>query len=238
MKKIELMNELNKYPVFTLKTVKEIIGKNREYAKLVVYRLKKEKLIFEIERNKYTSQKDPIAVISSIIWPSYISCWSALRYYNLTEQLPEIFFVITTRAKKKRIIEFGNIKIVFIKTIPKYFFGYKKEIYNGFEVFIADKEKALIDSSLFKKASFLEICSIIKNSKEDIDFNLLLNYLIRTKNKALIKRFGFLLENLTIDVHRLEKLIDFKYIPLDYSIGVNAKMKRDKKWKVIKNVDI
>lgn len=238
MKKIELLKELNKHPVFTLKTVKEVIGKNREYTKLVIYRLKKDKYIFEIEKNKYTFQKDPFAIISSIIWPSYISCWSALRYYGMTEQLPEIFFVITTRARKKRIMEFGSVKIAFIKTAPKYFFGYKKEIYNGFEIFIADKEKALIDSALFRKLSFSEICSIIKDNEEDINFNLLLDYLVKTKNKALIKRFGFLLESLKINTDRLKKLIDFKYIPLDYAVKASSKMKRDKKWKVIRNVDI
>src|SRR3989344_5954449 len=100
MKKIELIRELEKYPVLSLKNVKEIIKKDNEYAKLVVYRLKKEKLLFEIERNRYTLQKDSLIVASNITWPSYISCWSALRYYNLTEQLPKVIFVITTRARK------------------------------------------------------------------------------------------------------------------------------------------
>ena len=174
MNKINLIRELDKYQVFNLKRIKDIIGKNNDYVKLVIYRLKKQILIFKIEKNKYTTQRNTWVIASSIIWPSYISCWSALRYYNLTEQLPETFFVISPKQRKKRILEINNSKIVFIKTTFKSFFGYKKEIYNGFEIFIADKEKAIIDSALFKKISFSEISEIMRNNKEEINFNLFL----------------------------------------------------------------
>ena len=162
MKRISLIKRLEKYPIFTLKTVSEIIEKERNYSKLVIYRLKKYKLIYEIEKNKYTLNKDPLIIASNIIWPSYISGWSALRYYNLTEQLPQAVNVITTRARKKRKINFNNTKIIFTKIRPKYFFGYKRERYDNFDIFIADKEKALIDSALLRKVSFQEISSIIK----------------------------------------------------------------------------
>lgn len=235
MNKISLIKELEKYPVFNLKTLKDIICKDSSYSKLVVYRLKKDNLIFEIEKNKYTAKKDAILIASNIIWPSYISGWSVLRYYNLTEQLPQVVLVITTRKRKKKEINFDNTKITFAKVKPKYFFGYKKERYGEFNIFIADKEKALIDSALLKKVSFSEICDIIKNNIENIDIDLLINYLIKIKNKTLIKRFGFVLETLNIEVYdRLKKFINFKYIPLDYSI--EKKGKRNKKWKVIENV--
>jgi len=105
MKNVIIINELKKYPVFNLKILRDIIEKDSNYSKLVVYRLKKNNLIFEIERNKYTVNKDPLIISSNIIWPSYISCWSALRYYNLTEQLPQNVFVLTTRSRKKKEIK-------------------------------------------------------------------------------------------------------------------------------------
>ena len=237
MKKIELIRELEKHVVFNLKTVREITGKGSSYAKLLVYRIKKDNLITEIERNKYTMKKDPLLIASNIIWPSYISFWSALRYHNLTEQLPQDVMVITTRTRKKRKIDFNNIKIIFIKIKPKYLFGYRKERYHGAYIFMAEPEKALIDSALFKKISFSEIYSVMKNNLSTINIELLLAYLIKIRNKALIKRFGFLLDNLGTGAHKkLKKFIDFKYIPLDYSLP--AKGKKDKKWKVIKNAQL
>lgn len=237
MKRLRLLKELEKHPVFNLKTVKEIIGKDSNYTKLVVYRLKKDEHVFEIEKNKYTTKKDPILIASNIIWPCYISCWSALRYYSLTEQLPQNIYVITTRTRKKRQISFNNTKIIFITIKPKYFFGYKKARYQDSNIFIADKEKAIIDSALFKKVSFSEICSILKNSIKNIDTNLLANYLLKIQNKTLIKRFGFLLSKLGIDEYdKFKKFIDFKYVPLDYALP--SKGRKDKKWKVIDNVEL
>ena len=236
MKKIELLKELEKYPVFNLKTVKDIINKDRNYTKLFIHRLKKDKLIFEIEKNKYTLNKDSFVIASNMIWPCYISGWSAINYYHLTDQIPQTVFVITTRVRKKREIIFNNTKIIFTKVKPKYFFGYKKERYGSYDIFIAEKEKALIDSVLFKKISFSEICDIVKNNVKNVDIDLLIEYLIKIKNKSLIKRFGFLLDRLNIKNDKLIRLIDFKYIPLDYLIS--KKGKKDKKWRIIDNVGL
>ena len=237
MKQIDIIKNLEKYPVFDLKIVKEIIEKDSDYAKLVVHRLKKNKLIFEIEKNKYTTNKDPVVIASNIIWPSYISCWSAFRYYNITEQLPQIISVMTTRKRKKKEVSLYNTKIVFTKIKPKYFFGYRRERYQNFNIFIANKEKALIDSALLKKVSFSEICSIMKINIKSINIDLLVKYLLKIKNKTLIKRFGFLLDKSGIDKYnRFKKIIDFKYVPLDYAVPTEGK--RDKKWRVIDNVGL
>jgi len=234
MEKILLVRQLEKYPVFNLKKIGEITGKTKGYAKLLVYRLKKKGIITEIEKNKFTTNNDPMVIASNMIWPSYISCWSALRYYNLTEQLPQDIFVITTKTRKKRIVKFNNIKIIFIRVKPKYFFGYIKERYNNFDIFIAEKEKALIDSALFKKISFSEICNIIKNNLDILDTRLFLDYLIKIKNKTLIKRFGFLFDKLNMGVYKkIKRFIDSKYVVLDYALP--AKGKKDRKWAVIEN---
>ncbi|MFH1209284.1 MAG: hypothetical protein V1663_00645 [archaeon] len=237
MKKISLIRELEKYPVFNLNTVRNITEKDSNYSKLLVYRLKKEGLIFEVEKNKYTLNKDPFVIASNIIWPCYISFWSALRYYNLTEQLPQNISVVTTRARKKKEIKFNDIKIVFTTVKGKYFFGYNKERYQNFDIFIANKEKALIDSVLFKRVSFSEICDIIKKNIDEIDIELMIDYLIKIKNKALIKRFGFLFYKLNINIYdKLKKCIDSNYVVLDYSIKGNNK--KNKKWGVIENVSL
>ena len=236
MKKIELLKELGKYPLFNLKTVRDMTNKDGNYTKLLIHRLKKDKLIFEIEKNKYTLNKDSFTIASNMIWPCYISGWSAVSYYHLTDQIPQAIFVITTRARKKREIIFNNTKIIFTRVKPKYFFGYKRERYGDYDIFIAEKEKALIDSALLKKISFSEVCDIIKDNVEDINIPLLIKYLIKIKNKSLMKRFGFLLDRLNIKNDELSRLIDFKYIPLDELIS--KKGKKDKKWRIIDNVGL
>lgn len=234
MKRINLLKKLESYPVFTNKTVRDITGKGPDYIKLLIHRLKKEGLVHEIEKNKYSTHEDSLLVASNLVWPSYLSCWTALRFHNLTEQIPTGIFVITTRSKKKRRLRFENTDITFIKINKKYFFGYKKETYAGFTIFMAEPEKALIDSALFKKISFSELFDILKRNKEKININILISYLLKTKKKSLIKRFGFALDELGMDYfNKFNKFIDNKYLSLDYAFIKTGD--KDEKWKVIKN---
>lgn len=234
-KKHELVNSLGSHIVLNVNTLRRLINKNDKYTRLVLHRLKRKGIITQIERNSYTQKKDPFLIASQIIWPSYISLWSALNYHHLTEQLPKVISVISPRARKIRKINVFNAEISFIKTKQQNFFGFKKENYNGFGIFVAEKEKALIDAVLFRKISVSEIKDIMKNNINNLDLKLLVQYLLRIKNKALIKRFGFLLDNLGFDFYeKLKRFIDLKYIVLDYSLPQNAK--KNNKWRIINNV--
>ncbi len=235
MKKIALVRELEKYPVFTLATLRRIIKKDRNYAKLVIHRLKDEGLVLKIERNRYTVHKDPILVASNIVWPSYLSFWTALRYHNLTEQLPQNIFVITPRARKNRNIEFMGTRMSFVKVGPKYFFGFAKEPCRNFTILVARPEKALVDSALFRKISFSEISEIVRENLDRISPELIVQYCLKTKNNALIKRFGFLLETLGADFPEKAD-INPNYIPLDYAMPKEGK--KNKKWRIIENIEI
>lgn len=237
MKKIQLLKQLEKYAVFDLSTLKEIIKKEKNYSKLVLFRLKQQGLIFEIERNKYTLHKNPLVIASSLIWPCYLSLWTALRYYNLTEQLPKNIFVITTRARKRQKIVFAGLRIIFVKVKPRFFFGFTKERFDSFNIFIAEPEKALIDSVLLRKISFSEIAAIVQANPDKISAARILKYLLQIKNKALAKRFGFLLDKLGHDYFsKLKSYVSSNYCALDYAMPLKGK--RNKKWKVIENVKL
>jgi predicted transcriptional regulator of viral defense system len=164
------------YPVFTVRDLASLLNKKIEYAYLQAYRWKKEKLIHEIEKGKYSSEEDPFLISSWVVWPSYISGWAALHYYHLTEQLPFTIQVITTRRRNKRIINYGNatFELTTIKSI--FFCGFKKVVYQQHEIFIAEKEKALIDALATKRMSLAEGIEIIKNNKRKISLKKLFYY--------------------------------------------------------------
>lgn len=232
VKTIELLNYLKKYVVFDTLVLENRLNKNRKYTNLVLYRLNKSGWIHKIERNKYTVYEDPFLLASHIIWPAYISGWNALKYYSLTEQVPHNISVLTTKNKKN--IKLDNVKIIFKKVRAKILFGYDKIKYDNFWIFIANPEKAIIDSALLRLVSFSEIKEIIINNRKRLRINLMLRYLKMIENKSLIKRFGYLLDSLGKDYYRLlKKFIDTTYVPLDYSkknIG-----KKNKKWRVTIN---
>jgi predicted transcriptional regulator of viral defense system len=172
----ELVRALRRYPVFSVRDIAGVLNKGRNYAYLVAYRLKKNGAINEIEKGKYSLDSDPFLVASWVVWPSYISGWAALNYYNLTEQLPFTIHVMTTRKRKRKIISYGNAKIEFVKIKNSAFTGFQRIPYQGKEIFIAEKEKAIIDGLATKKMSFGEAIELIRINRGKISSRKLFSY--------------------------------------------------------------
>ena len=225
MKSIELLKRFEHYPLFTENDVAKIVNKSPKYVRTLLYRLHKQRYIKRIEKGKYTVHEDPLIFSSYIAVPSYHSIWTALRYYNMTQQQPFGIFVMTPMPKQA--IKLDNTEIRFIST--KHMFGYKKERYNDFDIFVANREKAIVDSLLFK----LPIQDIIQ-ALEDTEINCqrLAEYAKKTGNKSLMKRLGYLLESTKGYSYGL-RAFDNNYIRLDY-LGKH-KGKRETRWKLILN---
>ena len=231
------MKKLQEYPTFNIDTFANITDKDKTYAKMHLNRLKNRDIVKQIQRNVYTVQEDPIIIASRIIWPSYISLWTAFRYHNLTEQIPSNVSVITTRSKSRENIQMMNTTIIFEKIRPSWFFGFSKIKIQGFEVFMAEPEKAIIDAVLLKKISTTEIYSILQSNIKNISTKKMVDYVLRTKNKALIKRLGWMLESLECKyTKKLKKQAYKTMIPLDNARPVSGP--KDKRWGIIVNIGV
>lgn len=235
METLKIIKKLEKYPTFNLDTFANIIDKDKTYAKMHLNRLKNRDIVKQIQRNVYTVQEDPMIIASRIIWPSYISLWTAIRYHNLTEQIPNNIYIITPRSKSRENIQIMNTTIIFRKIRSEWFFGFLKIKIQDFEVFMAEPEKALIDAVLLKKISTSEIYSILQENIKNVSTKKIVEYILRTKNHALAKRFGWMLESLGCKyVKQLETQIYKSLIPLDFSLPRSESY--DKKWGVIVNI--
>ncbi len=180
----KLVMELKRYPVFTVKDIAAALGQSSGYSYLVAHRLKKAGVIYEIEKGKYTLEKDPFLIASWIVWPSYISSWAALNYHKLTEQLPFTIHVATTRKRKKKKLVFVGTAIEFIKIRKSAFRGFQKIRYQDQDIYIAEKEKALIDGMASKTLSLSEAVEMIKNNPRTISRRRLFMYARAYKNLA------------------------------------------------------
>ena len=216
MDTLKIVKKLEEYPTFNIDTFANIIDNDKTYAKVHLNRLKKRGVVKQIQRNVYTVQEDLLIISSRIIWPSYISLWAAFRYHNLTEQIPNKISVITTRSKSRKKIQIMNTTIIFEKIRPIWLFGFKKIKIQDFEVFMAEAEKALIDAVLLKKISTTEIYFILKENIRNISTKKIVNYILRTKNHALAKRFGWMFESIGCNyAEKLKKQVYKTMIPLD-----------------------
>jgi predicted transcriptional regulator of viral defense system len=225
MKSIELLKELRAYPLFTVNDLAKILGKNPGYVAVLIKRLLDRKLVQRIERGKYTLHEDPLVFSSHIKYPAYIALWSALRFHNLTTQLPNTVFVCTPASKKS--IKFPGTGIVFVKN--HHFWGYEKYAYDEFEIFVSDREKTLIDCMLTGKVPLHEVADAIT----EVDGEKLVEYAKKTKNTSLIKRIGYLLEVSGREYKDLLKWVKYPYAVMDTHFKREGI--RNHKWKLMIN---
>lgn len=230
---------LEKIDFFDADTAQKILGWKKEKLYRIFFNLKRKGIMEEIDGRYrivlFSREMDMLQLSCKLLWPSYVSFWSALNFYKFTEQLPRTLFLATT--KKSKSIVFKDKKIVFVKLSPKRFFGYTKIN----DIVIASKEKALIDSLLFPRYSggIAEVFKCLCNAWSEVEKNILIEYAFRIGNKSLLKRLGFLIElgNLKIDKKILESIkrkIGRGYSKLEPENS--KKGEYEKKWGLIINI--
>ena len=191
---------------FNSKTIGDLFELDEFQTANVLNRMKKTGLVMQIERGKYlllalSPEKvlsNPLYIGSHLVLPSYISFWSALHYYGLTEQSPRTVFVATTRRKKELTFRGTHFKFVTLK--PEAFFGYQREVLAELPVVVADQSKAILDSLTLPEyaGGVAEVAKALQIAVREnkIDNLTLINYADRLDNASLSSRLGYLLETL------------------------------------------
>lgn len=229
MANIELIRELEKFPIVTKATIKKVLGCDDNYAYTVLTRLNKKGILKQVKKGKYTSIDNIYVIATNIFTPSYLCLWTASSYKGYTEQILNEVQVATTRKRKS--LNFEKYRILPIKFKKSIFFGYKKiRLRENFELFISEDEKLLIDALLFqdKMGNPEEIIKVVKSAK--IEKEKIVKYLKKIGNKSLMKRTGFLLEKFKgMDIFERLKIEDRNYP----NLFLNQDSKKiDKKWRL------
>lgn len=240
----ELLVNLEGAKVFTPHDIIQILGCSRNYSYQILSRLVRKKIAKRVARGKYVllslqgmDKTDLLSQASNLVWPSYISMWTALGRYHLTESLPNKIHVVASRQRKNTTLE--GVEIVFIKLSKEGFFGYARS--DG--VFIADVEKALLDSLLLPQyaGGIREVFKCLRNAWPNLDRKKLVDYALRMDSKVLAQRLGYLIEKggLEIEEGLLEELhqaVGQSYSKLDPNLGKGGKFKN--RWKLMVNVEL
>jgi len=112
---------------------------SRQVKNGVFIRLKKDFYVMD-ERWPYLDRRDFFAIANHLQVPSYISCTTALVYYGVSTQSPQVWY---ESVALKRSIQYAAGGATFS------YFKLKKECYFGFTkigpFFMAQKEKAFLD---------------------------------------------------------------------------------------------
>ncbi len=187
-------------------TAKEILGTSDKAVYGVLEGLKKKKRIKQIRGGLYllAPAKSGIeaewtehifTILPSLLKTSYyVGFWSALSYWGMTEQIPEVTYVVVTRQRRK--LQFDGRVVQFITYPETRFFGYEKGTLGNTEFNISDREKTIVDSLAHPEyvGGISEAAKAIWMNRDEIKIAQLIDYSQRMNIKAVRMRLGYLLK--------------------------------------------
>jgi predicted transcriptional regulator of viral defense system len=182
-----IRNALGTRRHFGVGTASELLGIKKESARVICSRLTRKGLLLRLKRDLYILREkwdnlqyeDFLKIANVLQVPSYVSCMSALAFYDVSTQVHRSFFE-NVSLKRTRAFDPDNAVFNYYKV--------KKSLYFGFErkggVFIAGKEKAFLDAVYlysFGKYRFdISSISMGKLQKSRID-DILGRYPVKTQ---------------------------------------------------------
>lgn len=183
-------------------------------------------------------------VAEKIVQPEeyYIGFYSALDIHGLITQPSLVEQVVTKKqfTPKTRLI--NNVKYQFVTLGEDRFFGFQKTWIDDYnKVQCSDLEKTIIDCLYMPKYAngITEVTKAIYQSREKINIEKVAMYINEYKTDAVIKRLGFILENLKI----LDQLLNLirNHVSKSYTVldpSLPRKGKHHATWRIIDNIDI
>ncbi|MEM8528207.1 MAG: hypothetical protein AAGG68_26420 [Bacteroidota bacterium] len=133
-------------------------------------------------------------IANSIYEPSYVSTYSALRYWDV---IPEMVMIISSVTTRKTAAFEYNASLTYQQIKPTYFFGYEWVVWSGPAYKVANREKAMIDLAylepLFADEDWLYEMRFDEDVlKEEYRWDLIGQYLEVMKSKTLDKKIAAL----------------------------------------------
>ncbi len=228
-------------------------GKNLPYIRNLLSRLEKEGRIIHLERGKILFvpegfqgewSEDAFYIASKLIEPYSIGFWSALNYWNYTEQIPRTVFVLSPKRKsgksKRNIL---GMPFQFVLVPQRKFVGIEEVWIGKRKISMTSREKTILDA--FDKPQYcggiMEAVKGLFHALNDKRFKpeRLIEY-GKKGNRSALKRIGYACEVLELEVPKgwiegLNKNISRGYSLFD-PLNKKAKGEYNSKWQLCVNV--
>ncbi len=237
------------HDIFTTQLAAEVLGKPSFDVRKQLHHLVKRKWLQRLEKGKYLIvplsagmqgryTENELIIASHLVSPYYISYWTALSFYGYTEQPSRTIYIATT--KQKRPVKIHGLTYRFVRLGSEKFFGYHSVWIGEKPVALAEREKAVVDAVDYPELSggIVQAAKALWRGRKELDLNKLADYALQMKNRAIVKRLGYLLQRLDLGNEplfaKLEKDLSAGYAVLDPLAP--RKGRREAKWRVLVNV--
>lgn len=148
---------------------------------------------------------DPLVIATQLNPGGVVAYWSALHYWNLTEQVPRTIFIQSLRQRNPSQTTIFGVRYKFVRIKKDRFFGIVTRSGEGLKITITDREKSLIDACDRPDlcGGILQIAQALQ-AGEPIDWDRMDSYLKKMGSGAIYKRLGYLIETLDISIPNRE----------------------------------
>ena len=234
---------------FDLSEAKKILNCSDEVLRKTLHRLALKGRIQRIKRGYYilvparagyqTSWTEHVfSFIDRVLNEYYVGYWTALNYWQMTEQIPRTIFV-ATRTRRRDFTYSNTVPIHFVTVSPRKFFGWTIEKIGDVEFHISNREKTIVDS-LDQLQYAGGISEVAKGLKTSLDWEKITTYADRLQNSSVHKRLGYLLDILQLGtgekvLEQLRLSIGAGYTWLDPTAPKKV-FTTDSKWRLKVNI--
>jgi len=142
--------------------------------------------------------EEPFLLAESIYGPGYVGGFSAIKHWDLSEQIIETVPYFTRKKIKNRQPVHGGVKFRLKTVVEHKVFGLQTVWAGSKRIYVSDPTKTMVD--LLDDPRIVGGMAIVRDvfseylESEHYDFDLLLNYIQKIRNKTIYKRLGFLLD--------------------------------------------
>lgn len=251
-------------PIFKVDQVRSIAadqGLNSQDLRWTLHSLFKSGWIARLKRGVYAvnsslfpEELNPFALASALVEPMAISHWSALAHHGLTTQIPPMVQAMTPkkvvtpemrsgaalRPRGRAVWEVLDIEVEFIYIEQTRFFGFQQEWVSRWDrVSITDRERTFLDM-VARPDVFggLELSlATFEEHGNEFDLEKLVSYAIRYDMGSVIKRLGWILNQMGVKAETIRPLQEYQvqtYYPLDP--GRPRSGSSDSRWQVTNNL--
>lgn len=204
--------------IFTAAEAQEFWG-GRQATNQALYRLQRRGWLYRLEAGTYliipleagTERRwsaSALVIAPYLVKPAAVAYWSALHYWQLTEQLPSTTFVQSTTRKRPNKKQILGMRFRFVTVGEPKFFGIVRRSLNGRPFSVTNREKSLVDAADRPELSggIYQLAQSLQMTR-DIDWPRLTEYLLRWPTSSPTKRIGYLIEALDLPVPDRDKTL-------------------------------
>lgn len=258
---LELLRTLSERgPTFTVAEAREsarAVAVADSYVPVLLHRLQRAGWVRRIKQGTYAlaaglpgvPEPHPFVIAMALVESCAISGWTALNHHGLTEQIPRVITLTTSKRVATPAMrgavraapsswEVAGQQFEIVTVVPAHFFGVEESWQGESRVRMFDRERALLDCFALPRrfGGLAEGMGILEEHLHELDVERLAAHALRYC-EAVAKRVGHALEQLGAPADALAPLQSLPmtgFRPLDPTRL--AKGARNRRWGLIENL--